>query len=76
MDPQYGANPVCLLCNYATHLLYHMPSLQRLDTYDVSSELLKDMAEVNYPDRMIPTVSSLKFLNRSTFMDVALDEYA
>ncbi|XP_060938945.1 leucine-rich repeat-containing protein 9 [Limanda limanda] len=38
-------NPVCRLCNYATHILYHMPGLQRLDTYDVSSKQVKEAAE-------------------------------
>uniref|UniRef100_A0A8D0H1M9 Leucine rich repeat containing 9 n=1 Tax=Sphenodon punctatus TaxID=8508 RepID=A0A8D0H1M9_SPHPU len=45
-DPQYDPNPVCLLCNYATHVLYHIPQLQRLDTYDVSHKQIKDLAEV------------------------------
>lgn len=45
-DPTSTPNPVCLLCNYATHVLYHMPRLQRLDTYDVSSKLVKEAAEV------------------------------
>ncbi|XP_048830995.1 leucine-rich repeat-containing protein 9 [Brienomyrus brachyistius] len=53
MDPQYGTNPVCLLCNYATHLLYHMPGLQQLDTYDVSSRLLKDTAEATVMKKMM-----------------------
>ncbi|CAI5764740.1 leucine-rich repeat-containing protein 9 [Podarcis lilfordi] len=44
-DPQYDPNPVCLLCNYATHVLYHIPQLQRLDTYDVSSKQIKELAE-------------------------------
>ncbi|XP_036398728.1 leucine-rich repeat-containing protein 9 [Megalops cyprinoides] len=44
-DPQSVPNPVCLLCNYATHVLYHMPGLQRLDTYDVSNKQIKDAAE-------------------------------
>ncbi|KAJ7990764.1 hypothetical protein DPEC_G00290290 [Dallia pectoralis] len=44
-DPQSSPTPVCLLCNYATHMLYHMPGLQRLDTYDVSSKQVKDAAE-------------------------------
>ncbi|KAM4690503.1 leucine-rich repeat-containing protein 9, partial [Rhinophrynus dorsalis] len=44
-DPQYGPNPVCLLCNYAIHVLYHLPQLQRLDTYDVSPKQIKDLAE-------------------------------
>ncbi|XP_063003742.1 leucine-rich repeat-containing protein 9 [Elgaria multicarinata webbii] len=44
-DPQYDSNPVCLLCNYATHVLYHIPQLQRLDTYDVSSKQIKELAD-------------------------------
>ncbi|XP_068110533.1 leucine-rich repeat-containing protein 9 [Hyperolius riggenbachi] len=44
-DPQYPPNPVCLFYNYSTHVLYHMPQLQRLDTYDVSPKLIKDLAE-------------------------------
>ncbi|XP_075699703.1 leucine-rich repeat-containing protein 9 isoform X2 [Rhinoderma darwinii] len=44
-DPQYSPNPVCLLCNYSTHVLYHTPQLQRLDTYDVSHKQIKDLAE-------------------------------
>lgn len=45
-DPTSTPNPVCLLCNYVTHVLYHMPCLQRLDTYDVSNKQAKDAAEV------------------------------
>ncbi|KAM5129332.1 leucine-rich repeat-containing protein 9 [Mantella aurantiaca] len=44
-DPQYTPNPVCLFCNYATHVLYHIPHLQRLDTYNVSQKSIKDLAE-------------------------------
>uniref|UniRef100_A0AAQ5ZN19 Leucine rich repeat containing 9 n=1 Tax=Amphiprion ocellaris TaxID=80972 RepID=A0AAQ5ZN19_AMPOC len=44
-DPTSTPNPVCLLCNYATHVLYHMPGLQQLDTYDVSSKQVKEAAE-------------------------------
>lgn len=46
-DPQYEPNPICLLCNYATHVLYHMPQLQRLDTYDVSHTQIKVLAEAS-----------------------------
>lgn len=49
-DPTSSPNPVCLLCNYATHVLYHMPRLQRLDSYDISSEQVKEAAEVS-PER-------------------------
>ncbi|XP_078672195.1 leucine-rich repeat-containing protein 9-like isoform X1 [Branchiostoma floridae x Branchiostoma belcheri] len=44
-DPQYLPNPVCLLCNYSTHILYHLPNITRLDAFDVSSKALKDLAE-------------------------------
>ena len=46
-DSQSVANPVCLLCNYSTHVLYHMPGLQRLDSYNVSSRNMKEAAEVS-----------------------------
>ncbi|CAG10553.1 unnamed protein product [Tetraodon nigroviridis] len=45
-DPTTTPNPVCLLHNYATHVLYHMPHLQQLDTHDVSSLEVKDTAEL------------------------------
>ncbi|XP_053561219.1 leucine-rich repeat-containing protein 9 [Bombina bombina] len=44
-DPMYCPNPVCLLHNYSTHVLYHIPQLLRLDTSDVSPKQTKDLAE-------------------------------
>ncbi|XP_008066255.1 leucine-rich repeat-containing protein 9, partial [Carlito syrichta] len=44
-DPQYTTNPVCLLWNYSTHVLYHLPCLQRLDTFDVSAKHIKELAD-------------------------------
>lgn len=35
-DPLYSPAPVSLLCNYSTHVLFHLPNLNKLDTYDVS----------------------------------------
>ncbi|KAM6969606.1 leucine-rich repeat-containing protein 9 [Tautogolabrus adspersus] len=52
-DPTSTTNPVCLLCNYATHVLYHMPGLQRLDTYDVSSKQVKEAAESTVMKKMM-----------------------
>ncbi|XP_074547471.1 leucine-rich repeat-containing protein 9 isoform X2 [Halichoeres trimaculatus] len=52
-DPTSTPNPVCLLCNYATHVLYHMPGLQRLDTYDVSNKQVKDAAESTVMKKMM-----------------------
>ncbi|KAF3844873.1 hypothetical protein F7725_008036 [Dissostichus mawsoni] len=52
-DPTSTPNPVCLLCNYATHVLYYMPGLQLLDTYDVSSKQVKDAAEATVMKKMM-----------------------
>ncbi|XP_070776726.1 leucine-rich repeat-containing protein 9 [Enoplosus armatus] len=52
-DPTSTSNPVCLLCNYATHVLYHMPGLQRLDTYDVSSKQVKEATESTVMKKMM-----------------------
>ncbi|KAA8582195.1 hypothetical protein FQN60_008935 [Etheostoma spectabile] len=52
-DPTSTPNPVCLLCNYATHILYHIPGLQRLDTYDVSSKQVKEAAESTVMKKMM-----------------------
>ncbi|XP_050982867.1 leucine-rich repeat-containing protein 9 [Labeo rohita] len=52
-DPQSVPNPLCLLYNYYIHVLYHMPHLQRLDTYDISSKHLKDTAESTVLKKMM-----------------------
>nr|XP_046268045.1 leucine-rich repeat-containing protein 9 isoform X2 [Scatophagus argus] len=52
-DSTSTPNPVCLLCNYATHVLYHMPGLQQLDTYDVSSKQVKEAAESTVMKKMM-----------------------
>uniref|UniRef100_A0A3Q3WLV3 Uncharacterized protein n=1 Tax=Mola mola TaxID=94237 RepID=A0A3Q3WLV3_MOLML len=52
-DPTSTPNPVCLLCNYATHVLYHMPHLQRLDTYDISSMEVKEAAKSTVMKKMM-----------------------
>ncbi|XP_056023048.1 leucine-rich repeat-containing protein 9-like isoform X3 [Ostrea edulis] len=38
-DPQFCPAPVSLLCNYSTHVLYHLPNISKLDTYDVSKNV-------------------------------------
>ncbi|XP_069772401.1 leucine-rich repeat-containing protein 9 isoform X3 [Narcine bancroftii] len=44
-DPLYAPNPVSLLCNYITHIVYHIPKLLKLDNCDVSSKQVKEFAE-------------------------------
>ncbi|KAK6481441.1 leucine-rich repeat-containing protein 9-like [Huso huso] len=63
-DPQYSPNPVCLLCNYATHVLYHIPKLQRLDTYDVSNKQIKDAAESTVMKKMMYYNMRVKTIHR------------
>ncbi|XP_049595742.1 leucine-rich repeat-containing protein 9 isoform X1 [Syngnathus scovelli] len=46
-------NPVCQLCNYATHVMYHLPSLFFLDTYDVSNTQITDVAESTVMKKMM-----------------------
>ncbi|KAI8827030.1 uncharacterized protein EV422DRAFT_491205 [Fimicolochytrium jonesii] len=37
-DPNFADNPVCSLCNYQTHVIYHLPNLKVLDTLEVTEE--------------------------------------
>ncbi|XP_057715236.1 leucine-rich repeat-containing protein 9 isoform X3 [Corythoichthys intestinalis] len=46
-------NPVCRLCNYATHMLYHFPALSFLDTYDVTSSQVTEVAESTVMKKMM-----------------------
>ncbi|KAG8453463.1 hypothetical protein GDO86_000189 [Hymenochirus boettgeri] len=63
-DPQYGPNPVCLLCNYAIHVLYHIPQLQRLDTNDVSEKQIKNLAECTVIKKIMYYNMRMKNLQR------------
>lgn len=45
-SPMYQPNPVGLLCNYSTHMLFHLAQLVSLDGLDVTTKSLKDLAEV------------------------------
>ncbi|XP_025062921.1 leucine-rich repeat-containing protein 9 [Alligator sinensis] len=63
-DPQYEPNPICLLCNYATHVLYHMPQLQRLDTYDVSHTQIKVLAETTAMKKIMYYNMRIKSVHR------------
>lgn len=63
-DPQYSPNLVCLFCNYATHVLYHLPRLQRLDTYNVSHKQIKDFAESTVMKKMMYYNMRVKTVHR------------
>ncbi|KAJ3014018.1 Leucine-rich repeat-containing protein 9 [Thoreauomyces humboldtii] len=40
-DPNFADNPICALCNYQTHVIYHLPNLRSLDTLDVTEDSRK-----------------------------------
>ncbi len=46
-DPQYGYNPVTMLCNYSLYVIYHLPNLSTLDTLTISLKIVKELADVN-----------------------------
>lgn len=44
-DPAYPPNPVCRLCNYSTHTLYHLPQLHWLDDREVRGHQLQQVVQ-------------------------------
>ncbi|CAF0859021.1 unnamed protein product, partial [Brachionus calyciflorus] len=44
-DPQYGQNPVTVLCNYSLYVIYHLPGLLSLDTLPISNKMVKELAD-------------------------------
>uniref|UniRef100_A0A8C6QC30 Leucine rich repeat containing 9 n=1 Tax=Nannospalax galili TaxID=1026970 RepID=A0A8C6QC30_NANGA len=63
-DPQYKTNPVCQLCNYSTHVLYHLPSLRRLDTLDVSAKQIKELADTTVMKKIMYYNMRIKTVQR------------
>lgn len=47
MDPHFGDNPICRLCNYQTYVTYHLTGLQSLDMENIS-ENAKRLAKAIY----------------------------
>ncbi|XP_069888543.1 leucine-rich repeat-containing protein 9 [Dipodomys merriami] len=69
-DPQYKTNPVCQLCNYSTHVLYHLPSLQRLDTFDVSAKQIKELADTTAMKKIMYYNMRIKTVQRHLTEDL------
>ncbi|XP_063691021.1 leucine-rich repeat-containing protein 9-like isoform X3 [Bolinopsis microptera] len=64
-DPLYQSNPVCSLCNYSTHLLYHLPFLSHLDTIDISNGHLQKLAEATVQKKKMYYTMRVKMLQRN-----------
>ncbi len=46
-EPHYGDNPLCVLCNYQTYVLFHISQLRTFDAVLISDEL-RQLAEATY----------------------------
>jgi Leucine-rich repeat (LRR) protein len=51
-DPNFADNPICSLCNYQTHVVYHLNSLKTLDTLEVCDDSRKMIAATVLKKRM------------------------
>ena len=45
-DSMYAPSPVALLCNYSTHIIYHLLHLQRLDGHLIDHPELQKVVQV------------------------------
>ena len=46
-DSLRAPSPVALLCNYSTHVIYHLPHLQRLDGHLIDHPELQKVVQVS-----------------------------
>ncbi|XP_062851756.1 leucine-rich repeat-containing protein 9 isoform X2 [Trichomycterus rosablanca] len=75
-DSQSSPNPVCLLCNYSTHVLYHIPTLHRFDSYNVSPKIIKDAAELTVMKKMMYYKMRVHSVQRNFHqMELKLQQY-
>ena len=51
-DPNFAENPICSLCNYQTHVVYHLPNLKTLDTLEVCDDSRKMISATILKKRM------------------------
>ncbi|CAK8686447.1 unnamed protein product [Clavelina lepadiformis] len=64
-DSLHPNNPVCLLCNYSTHVLYHLPNLEKLDSFDVSGSRMRDLAEATVAKKKMYYNMRVKVVRRN-----------
>eukprot|EP01029_Cantina_marsupialis_P011755 TRINITY_DN26150_c0_g1_i1.p1 TRINITY_DN26150_c0_g1~~TRINITY_DN26150_c0_g1_i1.p1 ORF type:complete len:1335 (+),score=239.95 TRINITY_DN26150_c0_g1_i1:107-4111(+) len=63
-DPHFGSNPVCVLCNYQTYVLYHLQQLESLDALLISPEA-KQLAEATYMKKKMYYNMRIKTMKRN-----------
>lgn len=64
-DPNYGDNPICYLCNYQTYVLFHLPTLNRLDQKIVTEDE-KTFSESTFMKKRMYYNMRIKTLQRNT----------
>ena len=67
-DPLYSPSPVSLLCNYSTHVLFHLPNVTKLDTFDVSKTVV-EVAEATVMKKRMYYNMRVKTVHRN-MMDI------
>eukprot|EP00898_Chlorokybus_atmophyticus_P004184 jgi/Chlat1/4767/Chrsp308S04732 len=64
-DPHWGDNPLSLLCNYQTYVVFHLAQLHSLDTL-VLTEDIKQLAQATYMKKRMYYNMRIKTLQRNT----------
>ena len=69
-DSLFAPAPVSLLCNYSTHVLYHLPKLVKLDTYEVEKNMV-ELAEVSLDEYTYSrlSLSRLRLSRKTAYLE-------
>uniref|UniRef100_A0A7S1HYF6 U2A'/phosphoprotein 32 family A C-terminal domain-containing protein n=1 Tax=Eutreptiella gymnastica TaxID=73025 RepID=A0A7S1HYF6_9EUGL len=65
VDPHFGENPLCQLCNYQTYTLYHLNRLTMLDKMKITDEQ-RHLAEATFVKKKMYYNMRIKTLKRNT----------
>ncbi|KAI8846431.1 hypothetical protein BC829DRAFT_398533 [Chytridium lagenaria] len=74
-DPNFADNPICSLCNYQTHVIYHLPNLRSLDTLDVTDESRRIISATILKKRMYYNMRIRTIKRNTNFLIKSLQTY-
>ncbi|KAJ3037570.1 Leucine-rich repeat-containing protein 9, partial [Rhizophlyctis rosea] len=72
-DPNFADNPICALCNYQTHVIYHLPKLTSLDTLEVTEESRRIISATVLKKRMYYNMRIRTIKRNTNFLIKLLD---
>ncbi|KAJ3035656.1 Leucine-rich repeat-containing protein 9 [Rhizophlyctis rosea] len=72
-DPNFADNPICALCNYQTHVIYHLPKLTSLDTLEVTEESRRIISATVLKKRMYYNMRIRTIKRNTNFLIKFLD---